>query len=175
MDSIFQSAGFTRACKNILQLYKNQPFLCTFMSTHLLCALEYEFPDRDFKIKTGDLFYKTDLLFLQNFDLNSQLGDETDEFRSEWDGHCWVELDDRYILDISLMRTVYSDAFNKRCKQDIINTVGHNKGLLIIDKTDPNIINNFPFRWIERNVLHDKVINGIVKAIDKYKDQLINI
>lgn len=116
MDEIFQDERFKKTCTDILKLYKNRPFLCTFMSVSFLAALEHDFPDRAFNVKTGDLFYKMDLLFKQEYDLNSRVADSVKEIRAEWDGHCWVELDDRYILDISLFRTVYSDQFSNACK-----------------------------------------------------------
>mgnify|MGYP001119265674 CR=1 FL=1 len=169
MEILFNADGFKRATNHVLSIYKPNPFLCTFMSASLLELLEIEFPERTFNIKTGDLYFCSECLFKQDFDLNSQTATHHDEIIANWEGHCWVELENRYIIDISLFRTIYSDKFNKHCKADIISIFGNNRGLLVIDKFDKNIIDNFPFKYIERNVLSDLIINGLLKATEEYQ------
>jgi len=170
VDDIFQNQKFKDAYNNILIFFANKPFLCTQMSASLLAALKRYFPDRSFKIKTGDLLYNNCILFKQNVDLNSLVQKENSVIKAEWDGHCWVELDDRYILDISIFRTVYSDAFTKSCKQEILDTFGFGHGFLVIDKQHPDP----SLRYIERSVLHDNIIDGILKAVVECQDQFSN-
>ncbi|MGL6194446.1 MAG: hypothetical protein ACRC2T_06440 [Thermoguttaceae bacterium] len=167
MDSIFQSPKFNDSCRNILQLFEKKPFLCTPMSAALLAELEYSFPERSFKIKTGDLLYDDCILFKQNFDLNLLIPDENNTIKTEWDGHCWVEFDNRYIIDISLFRTIYSDAFTKPCKKDILSKFGTDGGCLIIDKQNPE----FLFRYIEHNELQKNIIDGILQSVSLYMNQ----
>jgi hypothetical protein len=171
MDSIFQEQRFKDACNSILTLFAYKPFLCTSMSVCLFAGLEHDFPDRSLKIKTGDLLYGDCIIFKQNYAFAQ---DESNVIKAEWDGHCWVELDDRYIIDISLFRTIYSDNFTKSCKQDILNAFGLKRGLLIVDKQDAEFINSFPLKYIEHNILHDKIIDGILKAVDENKAQFFN-
>ena len=168
MDNIFQDKKFNDACSDVLKFFKKEPFLCTFMSACLLANLKHIFPDRSFKISTGDLLYKNYTLFKQNFDINMQEPDGNNVINTEWDGHCWIELGDMYIIDVSLFRTIYSDAFTKPCKQDILNTFGTEQGCRIINKQ-----NYCPFKYIDHNVLQDGVINGILKAVVENRDRFL--
>jgi len=169
MDDIFQDQKFKNVCSDILKYFKNKPFLCTFMSAALLSNLERIFLDRSFKITTGDLLYKDCILFQQNIDLNLHMSGENNVINTEWDGHCWVELDNKYIIDISLFRTIYSDAFTKPCKQDILDTFGVGRGCLIMNKQHCE-----PFSYVRRNVLQDGIIDGILKAVSEHRDQFLN-
>lgn len=53
-----------------------------------------------------------------------------DEIRENWDGHCWVEIDDA-IIDVSIFRSAYSVSAPSLLKSFIVSNFGMGKGALL--------------------------------------------
>jgi len=135
------------------------PFLCLPMSAVLYIKLKENLNLKP-KIATGNLYFKKECLFKQDYSIVERINSFNDFIIDDWSGHCWVELDD-IIIDISIFRTIYSDKFTKICKTEILNTLGKNKGCLIEKKGN----NLFGFEHQAIEYLNDDIVNGILNGI----------
>jgi hypothetical protein len=102
-----------------------KPFLCLPMSALLYSELK-DNHQIESRLITGDLSYKQELLFKQDYSISEA---KTDSFQY-WSGHALVEIDN-LICDLSIFRTLYSENFTKPCKAKIIDYFGKGRGCLI--------------------------------------------
>lgn len=170
MKDIISESEFGKDIKNTLALFKPCFGACLPMNVFLYCALEKNFPQHTFRLKTGDLLYNGKVLFKQDFDLN-QFKNRQNDIWGTWKGHAWLEIDEKYIVDISIFRTIYSNNFTLPIKQDMIQTFGKGRGALIINKSQ----NPTLFQYNEKATLTNEIINGVLHGIDQNKEMFLNI
>lgn len=51
---------------------------------------------------------------------------------------------------------------------------GIGRGLLIVDKKNPDSMKDFPFKWVGRSVLQENTLDGILNAIDAHQEYFFN-
>ncbi len=146
---------------HIAKSLKPIPFNCLRASVFAATILEHEFPNNDVKVKTGNFSYKGISLFTQNYSLNSFSDSTTNTIRNDWEGHAWVEFENRLILDFSLFDTVRSDAFILSIKDDIIKNYATGRGVFIHDNEEPNL--DFSYKAID--ILNDRTIDSVNQGI----------
>ena len=160
LEQLGNDPKFMNSVRSTLSVFPQEPFLCLPMSCCLLGHIEHECPQYKLAVKTGDLFYKNHLIFKQDFDLNGLAPEDID---TSWGGHAWVEVNDQFIIDTSISRTVASPAFTTPYRDEIASYLGGR--CLIIDKNNNSIL----LRHVEHSTLSDTIINGIIKgACKKY-------
>lgn len=144
--------------KEVLSNIPLKPFFCLPLSAGLYMILK----DRegfDVRIVTGNLFYKNEILFKQDFSIESV----TNEQYTDWEGHAWVEWEE-LIIDLSIVRTVYSDQFTKACKTQIIKTFGDGRGCIIANRQQ---FSEMGFTYVSIDVLRDETATGILSGMDE--------
>lgn len=149
------------AINTILEVVPNrQPFCCLGLSAMLYAELEKVHLKP--KLVAGSLSYKNELLFKMDYSLISEISSNksSNVISREFGGHAWIELENR-IIDISIFTTVYSDKFNKKCKNEIVQKFGVNTEYLIIDKSD----NQTGFEYQRIEDLNDIIITGVLKGM----------
>lgn len=146
---------FINAVKSILSVFPHKPFLCLPMSCCLLSLLEQSCPEYSLAVKTGNLFYKNHIVFKQELDLNTL---PQKNLNTSWDGHAWLEIDNQFIVDLSIGRTIASPQFTTTYKEEIFSLFGNK--FVIIDKFN----NDTPLCYQECSVLSDLVIAGIIQG-----------
>jgi len=77
----------------------------------------------------------------------------------DWDGHCWIQLND-LIADISLFRTVYSSASGTPLKQ-ILEKFGEGKSLLI---SSPQGMKDMGLRYEAQYTLTDEQVDNLIRG-----------
>ena len=158
-----KSKTLEKAVIDVLKYTPYEPFLCLPLSTLLYVLLKdkYQF---DAKLVTGDLKFKTDYIFKQDF----KISEAKDGVLTEWSGHSWVEIDN-LICDLSIFRTLYSDQFTKPCKAELIANFGEGRGCLIFekDKIQPGQLS-----YIAIDYLPDEMAIGILKGFRDYHPAL---
>ena len=102
---------FFSCLNSIIMALKPIPFNCLAASVFGFVILSDRFPNNDFKLKTGNLLYKGNRVFTQNYSINSFLGKSSNTIRKDWEGHAWIEMEERIIIDLSLFDTVRSSRF----------------------------------------------------------------
>lgn len=160
-----QENGLVNLINFVLSNTEKKPFNCVELSCVLASSL-LDYFKCNAKVITGDLVINGNKIFTQNYPLNN-LGDK--DFIGEWDGHSWVLLDDRYIIDISLGRTVDSDVFQSKHKKLNLDEI-KGKGCVIIDCFN----NSTPLNYFKRSEVPDKLITAIIQPFltridSKYK------
>ena len=159
------------ALKEVHKIMKPHGFICLPKSVFTFLHLQKTCPDESFQIKLGNLHFTcidgTEIcLFRQNFDvnaivdnefenLNSQNLSENESIEHNWRGHAWVEMNDRYIIDMSFFPTLYCDAMPEYLKGVIIHAFGNDRAILVIDK----LTNQTPLRYEELGIMSEKVID----------------
>lgn len=142
-----------------LEILKNIPsrsFFCLPLSA-LLYAYLKDNHSLDVKLVSGNLSYKGNFIFKQDFELSS--GDHS-EFKL-WAGHAWVELEGT-LWDLSFFRSLYSEKFNKPYKKELIEYFGEGREMLgISGRKIPEI--DFEYHQIE--ILSDELATGIIQGI----------
>lgn len=143
----------------VMQKLDYKPFLCLPLSALLYAILKDKY-DVNVKIVTGDLLYNGKVIFKQDYNINNQIqGQEI--VIDTWGGHCWVELNYEYILDLSLMRTVNSAEFTQSCKTEIIQKCNGRTGALIIPKTT----NPTGLYYVIKSELSEEAVDAIIKGV----------
>ena len=143
-----------------------RPFLCLQLSCLAYDMLQKYLPKYTFEVKSGNLRYKQNILFKQDFkwsDFNDVSGVKNDK-----EFHAWVEINNQYILDLSISWTVCSDSFDKKYKQDMIVNGMMATSTFIIDKYNNNT--QYSYEEVEllpKNVI-DAVLNGVAKNQEFY-------
>lgn len=139
----------------ILQNTAYEPFLCLPMSA-MFYAIMKDRHNIETRITTGNLSFKGNYIFKQDFKISEIL---YGTFK-EWSGHAWVE-HDNVIYDLSFFRTLYSDAFTKACKNELIELFGEGKGALIA----PSIaLEQMGFSYLPLDYPNDDLATGIIKG-----------
>ncbi len=151
-----------KEANNILIITPNEPFLCLQMSSMLYAMLKDNY-NLSPKIIIGNLYFKNECLFKQDYSLNKKIGNCSQTIKDNWSGHCWIELDDK-IIDLSIFRTIYSQQFNKSCKNSMIDFFGTGRGYLIIDKR----LNQTGLKYQSIEELNDEAVDGIIKGLKEY-------
>lgn len=163
LEQLGSDSRFMNAVQTTIASFPNKPFLCLPMSCCLLGYLERFCPEYNLAVKTGDLFFKDHLILKQNFDMN-RLADE--DIDIAWEGHAWLEVNDQFIVDLSIPRTILSDAFTSPYKDDVVAYLGTK--CLIIDKDN----NRNLLRHVERSVLSAPLVDAIINnALKTYFSQ----
>ncbi|MBI2274730.1 MAG: hypothetical protein HYU70_13105 [Bacteroidetes bacterium] len=148
----------THAVKEVLANIPYRPFFCLPLSAILYIILR-DRQKMDVRMVTGNLYYGDDILFKQDFAVESV---RDGKFVS-WAGHAWVEWRD-LILDLSFFRTLYSDQFTKPCKAILIARFGNGKGCLIATKDQ---LRQLGFRYELIDVLKDETATAIAKGLEE--------
>lgn len=141
----------------ILRKTPNKPFLCLPLSAHLYAILK-DNHSADPKLVTGDLFYKGDYIFKQDF----PIAQAKDGIFQDWSGHSWVEVEG-LICDLSIFRTIYSNNFIKPFKQEILHSFGEGRGCLIAAN---GAMKDLGLSYIKVDYLSDEMATGIIKGFD---------
>ncbi len=167
---------FINKLKEIISILRKdffiqRPFLCLQLSCLACDMLQERLPDYVFAVKSGNLRYKQIMLFKQDFKW-SDFSDFTG-VKNDKEFHAWVEINNQYILDLSISWTVCSDSFDKRCKQDMILNGMRSTSTFIIDKY--NNITQYLYEEVELLPKHviDAVLNGISKNQEFYFGRIL--
>lgn len=145
----------TSIIKDVLAGTPYKPFLCLPMSAILYAILKDKYSANP-KLVTGNLKYKNDFVFKQDFSIQ----DATSETYQLWAGHAWVEIDN-LICDLSFMRTLYSVQFTKSYKTELIELLGEGKGCLILTAND---YSNTLLKYEKIDYLSDDLATGIIRG-----------
>lgn len=78
-----------------------------------------------------------------------------------WDGHCWVEIND-LIIDLSIFRTIYYGKVPYSLRKEIIEKFGEGKGALI---GYSSYLKEKGFNYIPKYILNQKQINGLINGL----------
>ncbi|MDP2206888.1 MAG: hypothetical protein Q8K65_11340 [Alphaproteobacteria bacterium] len=140
---------------DILKMMPHAPFLCLQMSSVLYAVLTDKHGIKC-SLVTGDLSFGDTVIFKHDFSISGA----NNESLNLWSGHAWVELDG-LIIDLSFFRTIYSNAFTKPCKTELISFFGEGRGC-IIAAPEKMLENNLLYTPIE--VLTDEDATGIIKG-----------
>ena len=143
---------------DILRYIPSKPFLCLPMSAMLYAVLKDEY-NFETQLVTGNLSYKSQFIFKQDFSIPSS----QDDTFFEWGGHAWVQIEDS-ICDLSFFRTLYSDKFTKPCKPELIQTFGQGRGFFIASR---NQLHEMGFSYETIDYLSDDIASGIIKGFEK--------
>ena len=162
MDTIFNDSNF-RTIIGMLRTdyFIQRPFLCLPLSCSLYDMLKKTYPNRNFEIKSGNLSYKGNMIFKQDFKWAQYKKDNPANINNNEEFHCWVELDDRYIIDLSISWTICSEAFTKSCKQDMLNNGMRPTATFIIDKEH----NDTGYFYKEVETLPSIIVEGVLNGI----------
>lgn len=161
---------FLSLLRSIILTLKPIPFNCLAVSVFGFIVLSGRFPNNDFKIKTGNLLYKGNRVFTQNYSINSFVGKSSDTIQNNWEGHAWIELEERIIVDLSLFDTVRSPRFILPIKDDLIENYAGNRGFFMLDKLNPDPC--FEYQMID--ILKDEIIDAVNNGILAQKSNLLN-
>jgi hypothetical protein len=101
------------------------------------------------------------VIFNQKFKWNELKKDNLADINNTEEFHCWVELDNRYIIDLSISWTVCSDVFTKTCKQDMLQNGMRPTATFIIDKQHNDTGYLYEAVEILPNEIVESVLNGI--------------
>lgn len=142
----------------ILNEVPSRPFFCLPMSAMLYAVLK-DNSLADPLLITGNLSYKEHIIFKQDY----QIKEVKNGSFSTWSGHSWVKVDG-LIVDLSFFRTLYSKAFTKPFKKELIAVFGQGRGCLIIEEQD-SPIDILIYRQID--VLDDELATGILKGYEQ--------
>lgn len=153
---------FFSCLNSIIMALKPIPFNCLAASVFGFVILSDRFPNNDFKLKTGNLLYKGNRVFTQNYSINSFLGKSSNTIRKDWEGHAWIEMEERIIIDLSLFDTVRSSRFILPIKNDIIQNYAKGRGTFMFDKFNPDPSFEYQVIDILSNEIIDAVNNGII-------------
>lgn len=143
---------------DILKNVPYKPFLCLPMAS-ILYAILKDNHNIQSKLVTGSLSFKGEIIFKQDFSIANADKDHL----QYWSGHAWVEIGD-LICDLSIFRTLYSAAFTKNCKSELINNFGEGRGCLIATK-DQMLEMGLTYHAID--YLEDKMATQIIKGFSK--------
>ena len=142
----------------VLKNLPNKPFLCLPLSA-LFYVLLKDNHNVESQLVTGNLFYKDNVIFKQDFKIENVNADKL----IDWSGHAWVELDNQ-IFDLSFFRTLYSDQFSKPCKKELIQYYGEGRGCII---GSPQELKNDGLSYQAIDCLQDTTATSILKGIKK--------
>lgn len=142
---------------DILSNTPHRPFLCLPLSALLYATLK-DHSLADPSLVTGDLFYKKECIFKQDF----SIADAKDSVYQDWAGHAWVEIGE-LICDLSIFRTIYSDKFTKPFKLEIISFFGEGRGCLIGTKES---MLEMHLCYRKQDNLSDDLATGIIQGFD---------
>lgn len=156
--------------KSIILTLNPIPFNCLVASAVGFTVLSARFPYNNFKLKTGNLLYKDNPIFTQNYSINSFIGKSSNTIRNDWEGHAWIELDERIIIDLSLFDTVRSSRFILPIKDDLIKNYARGRGVFMFDKIAPDP--SFEYQTID--ILSNEIIDAVNNGIMAQKSKFIN-
>lgn len=145
------------AAIDVLKNIPNRPFLCLPMSAIFYAVLR-DNHNIEAELITGDLLYKEQYIFKQDFSINANLGDKL----KLWSGHAWVKVGN-YNWDLSFFRTLYADAFDKDYKKELIDQFGKGRGLLC---TQPEDLMPYKMRYHPIDTLSDQTATGIINGLE---------
>jgi len=134
------------------------PFLCLPVSATLYAILK-DNHNVDAKLVTGDLTYKGQYIFRQDFSIKTA---QSDVFQ-KWAGHAWVEFGGM-ICDLSIFRTLYSDEFTKPCRSELVQIFGQGRGCLIASQSIMQVAYGLSYNAID--YLDDDMATGIIKGFE---------
>ena len=143
------------AIEEVLNKISHAPFQCLQLSAFLYDRLKHKH-GIDCSIVAGNLQFRDTIIFKQDFSLSGF----KNESLQDWAGHAWLELNG-YIIDLSLFRTLYHDAFTKPCKNEMISIFGAGRGAIIASRQELQG-NGLIYTPIE--TLTDKVAMGIISG-----------
>lgn len=150
------------AIQDILKNVPYRPFFCLPMSA-ILYAILKDNHGIDTRLVTGDLQYKGQNIFKQDFSIT----DVKSGSLQDWSGHAWVEIDDQ-ICDLSFFRTLYSEKFTRPYKAELIQFFGEGRGCLL---GNPEQMHEYGFSYLPVEYLDDGVATAIIKG---YESILLN-
>jgi hypothetical protein len=142
----------------VLKNIPQRPFFCLPLSA-LLYANLTDNHNIDAKLVTGDLTYKGQHIFKQDFKIN-----QTDHSKFKlWAGHAWVEVENT-VWDLSFFRSLYTEKFTKPYKNELIKIFGTGRGLLALQgRKMPD--HDFEYHPVE--FLTDDIATSIIQGIDQ--------
>lgn len=116
------------------------------------------------KVAYGNLKYNEKYLFKysEGFDINIELEKYSVKL---FDGHCWVEIDNKNILEASIFRTIYCSAEieHNLIKQAIETKYGKNTGCYIFD-----IYNTDNFEYERIGYIKEEIIEKETSKFSEY-------
>ena len=149
--------------RSILSFVPNRPFDCVYLSCIFASVMKDHFK-YNAKVVTGNLLINGRKIFVQNYSLND-IGDKTQI--GYWEGHCWVLLNEKYIFDLSIGRTLNSKKF-KSLYPDIELPQLAGKGCLLFDINN----NQIPLSYEAIGEIGDKgmtaVIQPFLRKLNRY-------
>lgn len=134
------------------------PFLCLPLSACLYAKLR-DHHKVDAELVTGNLVFRGDLLFKQDFSIE---GAKANQLR-DWGGHAWVEVGG-LICDLSFFRTLYSDEFDRPYKAKLIEAYGHGRGAIVGSPETLRREDGLQYQRIDS--LSDPMATAIIKGIE---------
>ena len=143
---------------DVLAMMPNAPFLCLQMSA-ILYGILTDKHGVTCSLVTGNLSFGDTIIFKHDFPISGT----NNPSLTLWSGHAWVNLNG-LIIDLSFFRTLYSDAFTKPCKSDLIAYFGTGRGCIIAPE-EGMIKNNLFYSPIE--ILSDQDATAIIKGTQK--------
>lgn len=150
---------------DVLKHTPYKPYLCLPLSALLYCKLKDDH-NIDAKLVTGDLAYKGEFIFKQDF----KISQAKNGVLQEWAGHSWVEIEN-FICDLSFFRTLYSDEFTRPYRNELIEIYGEGRGCLIFEKKDAHFVHlsYTPIDYLSDDMATG-IINGFKDLIKVYKN-----
>ncbi|PQJ10789.1 hypothetical protein CJD36_012530 [Flavipsychrobacter stenotrophus] len=147
------------AVQAVLLTVPSKPFLCLPMSATLYAKLKNEH-NVDAKLVTGNLSYKEQIIFQQDFSIS----EVRDNILQLWAGHAWVEVDG-LICDLSLPRTLYANEFTKSCKKELVQRLGEGRGCVVASQSVMHVA--FGLSYSPIDYLQDSIATAIIKGSEQ--------
>jgi len=162
IDPLFNDLEFRETISTPrTHFFVQRPLLCLPLSCFLYDMLKKLYPNRSFKIKSGNLSYKGITIFKQDFKWSHNKKENPADLNNNDEFHCWIELDNRYIIDLSISWTICSEAFTKPCKQDMLNNGMRPNATFIVDKEH----NDTGYFYEDVENLPDTIVEGVLNGI----------
>jgi hypothetical protein len=132
---------------------------CKTSATVVLYAILKDNYHVDARLVTGNLYFKDQYIFKQDFSI---AGTQKDRLQ-EWGGHAWVEVEN-LILDLSIFRTIYSEQFTKPFKSELMSQFGQGRGCIIGTSVQ---MKEFGLIYQSMDALKDGIATEIIKGFEK--------
>ena len=148
-------AFIKEAVIGVLKIVPANAFNCAMLNG-LLGAIISDHSNIPVAVIAGHLDYSSRRLF--NCSRPFPYSTDKKEINEEWDGHCWVELNN-LIIDISIFRTIYYGQVPEDLYNEIVTKFGEGRGALLCSA---NEMINQEFNYIPCYSLTNDQISGLV-------------
>jgi hypothetical protein len=148
-------AFLKEAINEVLKIVPANAFNCAMLSG-LLGAIIDDHSNIPVAVIAGHLDYSSKRLF--NCSKPFPYSTDKAEINEEWDGHCWVELNN-LIIDISIFRTIYYGHVPEYLYNEIVTKFGKGRGALLFSADE---MVNIGFNYIPCYCLTGDQISGLV-------------